>query len=69
MPLQDEDAATGAGPPGFPLKIVSADQLSCGFLYEKPHTLPLVIAAWQEIRAAPKEKWAFAHSFLRVSPQ
>jgi hypothetical protein len=26
----------------------------------------LVIAAWQEIRAAPKEKWAFAHSFLRV---
>jgi hypothetical protein len=26
----------------------------------------LVIAAWQEIRAAPKEKWASAHSFLRV---
>jgi hypothetical protein len=25
-----------------------------------------VITAWQEIRAAPKEKWAFAHSFLRV---
>jgi hypothetical protein len=25
-----------------------------------------VVAAWQEIRAAPKEKWASAHSFLRV---
>jgi hypothetical protein len=46
--LRERDTADPSTllPPGFPVKVGGIGELSCGFLRRKPHTCPLVSAAW-----------------------